>query len=84
MVKWGLLDYVEFKKIQSENKKLKKENLELKQAVLFYLDCTTLHCAVKFDDSMDKWCKILLDCSFQEAKEKYGDFKYAQRFELEE
>lgn len=65
-------------------RKLEKENQELKEALLFYLDCTTCECAVKFDDSMDKWCNILLGCSYQKAKEKYGDFKYAQRWELDE
>ena len=44
----------------------------------------TCEWSVDFEGDMNKWCNILLGCSFQEAKKKYGDFKYAQRWELDE
>lgn len=63
---------------------LHKENQELKKALLFYLDVATAGCSSRFYHDMNKWCQILLDCSYDEANERYGDFKYAERWELDD
>lgn len=69
--------------LHEKNEQLQKMNQGLKEALLFYLDVATGLSSSNFQYDMEKWCNILLDCSYDEAKRKYGDFKYTQRWELE-
>lgn len=62
---------------------MEDENQRLKEAVFFYLDVATGLSSSNYQYDMDKWCGILLDCGYDEAKEKYGNYEYAERWELE-
>lgn len=68
---------------QCKLEELKQENKELKSALLYYLDVTLCECSSNWNYDIDKWCNILLDCSYPEAKEKYDDFKYKDMWESE-
>lgn len=69
--------------IENMMNQLDNETQELKEALLFYLDVATGLSSSNFNYDMEKWCTILLGCNYEEAKKKYGNFKYAQRWELE-
>lgn len=59
-----------------------QEILNLKKALLFYLDVATSQCSSRYDKDMDYWCKKLLDCNHKAAKKLYGNYKYESEWEL--
>jgi len=62
-----------------EHIRTKDENEQLKKALFFYLD-------IVFSESLtdfDKWCNLLFNCNYEEAKINYGDFEYKERWESE-
>lgn len=66
-------------KLQSEIKlfsrrELEKENEQLKQALLFFLDVANSECSSSFEKDMEHDCRKLFNCSYSEAKDKYGDY----------
>ncbi|MBR0059337.1 MAG: hypothetical protein IJP99_08420 [Methanobrevibacter sp.] len=64
-------------------KQLTEENLELKQALLYFMDCATFEHSSTFDKDMEELCKAIFDCSYDEANEKYGDFDPYEKWGLE-
>lgn len=63
---------------------LLNENDKLKKALLFYLDIAISESSSNYQNDLDKWCNILFNCDYEEAKRRYGDFKYNERWELDE
>ena len=51
-----------------------KENEQLKQALLFFLDVANGQCSSSFQKDMEHDCQKLFNCSYSEAKDKYGDY----------
>ena len=58
---------------------LADENEWLKKALFFYLDIVLSESLTDFD----KWCTLLFNCNYEEAKRKYGDFEYKEWWESE-
>ena len=58
---------------------LSDENRQLKKALFFYLDIVLSESLTDFD----KWCNLLFDCNYEEAKRNYGDFEYKEKWESE-
>lgn len=56
------------------NEELEKENEQLKQALLFFLDVANGQCSSSFQKDMEHDCQKLFNCSYSEAKDKYGDY----------
>ena len=69
-------------KQDEEIKQLEKENFELKQALLYFMDCATFEHSSTFDKDMEELCKAIFNCSYEEANEKYGDFNPYKKWEL--
>ena len=55
-------------------KEIQKENEQLKQALLFFLDVANGQCSSSFQKDMEHDCQKLFNCSYSEAKDKYGDY----------
>lgn len=55
-------------------KQLKEENEQLKQALLFFLDVANSQCSSSFQKDMEHDCQKLFNCSYGEAKDKYGGY----------
>lgn len=53
---------------------LSDENQGLKKALLFFVDVANTECSSRWDEDMEKDCQNLFNCSYEEAKEKYGDY----------
>lgn len=53
---------------------LNDENRQLKQALLFFVDVTNSECSSNWQKDMENDCQKLFNCSYEEAKEKYGDY----------
>ena len=53
---------------------LNDENEQLKQALLFFLDVANSECSSSFGKDMEHDCHKLFNCSYSEAKDKYGDY----------
>ena len=47
---------------------------QLKQALLFFLDVANGQCSSSFQKDMEHDCQKLFNCSYSEAKDKYGDY----------
>ena len=54
--------------------KLNDENEQLKQALLFFLDVANSECSSSFQKDMEHDCQKLFNCSYDEAKKKYGGY----------
>ena len=52
----------------------KEENEQLKQALLFFLDIANSECSSSFGKDMEYDCQKLFNCSYSEAKYKYGGY----------
>lgn len=59
-----------------------QDNQELKEALLFYLDVSVSLASSNYTKDMEYWCRKLLNCSHEEARKRYGDYKYEQEWEL--
>ena len=46
----------------------------LKQALLFFLDVANSECSSSFQKDMEHDCQKLFNCSYDEAKKKYGGY----------
>ena len=57
-------------------KELEKENEQLKKALLFFVDVANTECSSNWTEDMEKDCKRLFNCTYEEAKEKYGDYEW--------
>lgn len=68
---------------ESDKRKFQKENEHLKQALLFFLAIALTDSSTDYQNDADKWCNILFNCGYEEAKRKYGDFKYEERWDFE-
>ena len=78
----------EINKLKRENKKLnalcveygfkmgelEEENEQLKQALLFFLDVANSQLSSSFVKDMEHDCQKLFNCSYSEAKDKYGGY----------
>ena len=53
-----------------------KENEQLKKALLFFVDVANAECSSNWLEDMEKDCKKLFNCTYEEAKEKYGDYEW--------
>lgn len=53
---------------------LHEENQELKKALLFFVDVANSECSSNWRKDMENACQKLFNCSYEEAKEKYGDY----------
>ena len=62
---------------------LNNENEQLKQALFFFLAIALTDSSIDYQNDADKWCNILLNCDYEEAKRRYGDFKYEKKWDLE-
>ena len=51
-----------------------EENKHLKQALLFFLDVANGQCSSSFQKDMEHDCQKLFNCSYSEAKDKYGGY----------
>ena len=54
--------------------KLEKENEQLKKELLFFYDVANCECSTNWKEDMEKGCKKFFNCTYEEAKEKYGDY----------
>lgn len=54
--------------------KLVKENEELKKALLFFYDVANCECSTNWKGDMEKGCKKFFNCTYEEAKSKYGNY----------
>lgn len=61
----GLIDLVN--NLYDENEQLKKE-------LLFFYDVANCECSTNWRKDMEKGCKRFFNCTYEEAKEKYGDY----------
>lgn len=59
------------------------ENEQLKKALLFFLDVANGQCSSSFQKDMEHDCQKLFNCSYSEAKDKYGSYD-ATWWELQE
>lgn len=55
-------------------KELSKENEQLKKELLFFYDVANCECSTNWKEDMEKGCKRFFNCTYEEAKEKYGDY----------
>jgi len=53
---------------------VKEENQRLKEALLFFIECSNIEFSSNFKEDMEKDCQKIFNCSYKEAKEKYGNF----------
>ena len=53
---------------------LHEENEQLKKALLFFYDVANCECSTNWKGDMEKGCKRFFNCTYEEAKEKYGDY----------
>lgn len=53
---------------------LNEENQRLKEALLFFVDVSNSECSSNWRKDMENDCQRLFNCSYEEAKEKYGDY----------
>lgn len=60
--------------ICNELNKLTEENEQLKQALLFFVDVANSECSSNWREDMENDCQKLFNCSYNEAKEKYGNY----------
>ena len=60
--------------LNDELEEVKKENEQLKQALLFFLDVANGQCSSSFQKDMEHDCQKLFNCSYDEAKKKYGGY----------
>ena len=71
-------DYNELKQINTRcnerYRELADENEGLKQALLFFLDVANTECSSSFEKDMEHDCQKLFNCSYNEAKKKYGGY----------
>ncbi len=51
-----------------------KENEQLKKELLFFYDVANCECSTNWRKDMEKGCKRFFNCTYEEAKEKYGDY----------
>lgn len=51
-----------------------EENEQLKKALLFFLDVANSQCSSSFRKDMEHDCQKLFNCSYDEAKDKYGNY----------
>ena len=51
-----------------------EENEQLKQSLLFFLDVANSECSSSFGKDMEHDCQKLFNCSYDEAKKKYGGY----------
>lgn len=61
-------------KQDNQIKELNNENQQLKGALLFFMDVSNAECSSNWEKSMEEDCQKIFNCSYKEAKEKYGDF----------
>lgn len=55
-------------------KEILKENEQLKKELLFFYDVANCECSTNWRKDMEKGCKRFFNCTYKEAKEKYGDY----------
>ena len=53
---------------------IKEENQRLKEALLFFIEFSNIEFSSNFKEDMEKDCQKIFNCSYKEAKEKYGNF----------
>lgn len=53
---------------------LYEENEQLKKELLFFYDVANCECSTNWRKDMEKGCKRFFNCTYEEAKEKYGDY----------
>ena len=63
-----------YKYFQKDARELEKENEQLKQALLFFLDVANSECSSSFEKDMEHDYRKLFNCSYSEAKDKYGGY----------
>ena len=66
-LKWG-------KEAETKIKELSEENEQLKKELLFFYDVANCECSTNWKGDMEKGCKRFFNCTYEEAKEKYGDY----------
>lgn len=54
--------------------KFVNENEQLKKELLFFYDVANCECSTNWRKDMEKGCKRFFNCTYEEAKEKYGDY----------
>lgn len=62
------------KEAENKIKELSKENEQLKKELLFFYDVANCECSTNWKEDMEKGCKRFFNCTYEEAKEKYGDY----------
>lgn len=62
------------KEAETKIKELSKENERLKKELLFFYDVANCECSTNWKEDMEKGCKRFFNCTYEEAKEKYGDY----------
>jgi len=66
--------YTECKYFTNLLNELNEENQRLKKALLFFVDVSNSECSSNWRRDMENDCQRLFNCSYEEAKEKYGDY----------
>lgn len=62
------------KEAETKIKELSEENEQLKKELLFFYDVANCECSTNWKGDMEKGCKRFFNCTYEEAKEKYGDY----------
>ena len=62
------------KEAETKIKELSEENERLKKELLFFYDVANCECSTNWKGDMEKGCKRFFNCTYEEAKEKYGDY----------
>lgn len=62
------------KEAETKIKELSGENEQLKKELLFFYDIANCECSTNWKGDMEKGCKRFFNCTYEEAKEKYGDY----------
>ena len=62
------------KEAENKIKELSEENEQLKKALLFFYDVANCECSTNWKEDMEKGCKRFFNCTYEEAKEKYGNY----------
>ena len=62
------------KEAETKIKELSEESEQLKKELLFFYDVANCECSTNWKGDMEKGCKRFFNCTYEEAKEKYGDY----------
>lgn len=76
-------EYLTQEKLNIQIINLSDKNEQLKEALLFFLAIALTDSSIDYQNDADKWCNILFNCDYEEAKRRYGDFKHEERWDLE-